>query len=68
MILNIDATFITIVMIIVVIVMIGPAITLAIIGKNYSIKENKDKAKTYYVLAVVYLLISFGTCGGLIYG
>jgi len=44
----------------------GPSIILFRKGRQKIKEGDKDKAKVYYILAVVYLLISFGSCGGLI--
>ena len=44
-------------------IMIGPAIVLAIIGGILSANKKKKVAKVFYILAGVYLLISFGACG-----
>ena len=44
-------------------IMIGPAIVLAIIGGILSATKKKKAAKVFYILAGVYLLISFGACG-----
>lgn len=50
-------------MVIIVLLLVGPAIlflTLAIIGL---IKKDKKMAKLFFILMGVYLLISFGICG-----
>jgi len=44
-------------------IMIGPAIVLAVIGGILSANKKKKAAKVFYILAGVYLLISFGACG-----
>ncbi|MDO5978976.1 hypothetical protein [Flavivirga spongiicola] len=45
-------------------IMLGPAILLAIIG--FAIREkNKKAAKVLFILAAVYVIISFGICGGM---
>jgi len=45
-------------------VMVGPAILLAIIG--FALRKNYKKAsKVFFILAVVYLIISLGVCGAL---
>ena len=44
-------------------IMIGPPIVLAIIGGILSANKKKKAAKVFYILAGVYLLISFGACG-----
>jgi hypothetical protein len=48
-------------------IMIGPSVLLAIIGALFQ-KRNKKAAKVFYILAVVYLIISFGICGTLMVG
>tara|TARA_R110002049_G_scaffold292252_3_gene476678 strand:- start:38558 stop:38761 length:204 start_codon:yes stop_codon:yes gene_type:complete len=45
-------------------IMFGPAILLAIIGFAVK-KSNKKAAKVLFILAVVYVLISLGLCGGM---
>lgn len=52
---------------IIVAVMFGPAILLAIIGA-FLLKKYKKAAKVFFILAVVYVLISLGICGALITG
>tara|TARA_R110002050_G_scaffold16719_1_gene50436 strand:+ start:77647 stop:77859 length:213 start_codon:yes stop_codon:yes gene_type:complete len=44
-------------------IMIGPAVVFAIIGVILSGNKKPKAAKVFYILAGVYLLISFGTCG-----
>lgn len=48
-------------------VMVGPSILLGIIGA-FLWKKYRKAAKILFILAVVYLLISFGICGALIVG
>ncbi len=45
-------------------IMLGPAILLAIIGALVY-KKHKKAAKVLFILAVVYVIISFGVCGAL---
>lgn len=45
-------------------IMFGPALLLLIIGLAIR-KKNVKTAKVFYILAGVYLLVSFGICGGL---
>ena len=47
-------------------VMFGPAILFAIIGLAVR-KKNKKAAKVLFILAVVYVVISLGVCGSMIY-
>lgn len=50
-------------MVIIVLLLVGPAViflTLAIIGL---VKKDKKMAKLFFILMGVYLLISFGICG-----
>jgi len=47
---------------IIALIMVVPAILLFIIGAGIS-KSNKKRGKIFYILAVVYLVISFGSCG-----
>ena len=46
-------------------IMFGPAILLAIIGLAIR-KKNKKAAKVLFILAAVYVIVSFGICGGMI--
>ncbi len=45
-------------------IMLGPAILLAIIGLAVR-KNNKKAAKVLFILAAVYVIVSFGICGGM---
>ena len=49
-------------LIIIVLIMLGPAILLAIIGFAL-LKKNKKAAKILFILAALYLIISLGICG-----
>ena len=53
--------------IILVVIMFGPAILLTIIGFAI-LKKHKKAAKVLFILAAVYLIISLGICGALISG
>ena len=44
-------------------IMTGPAILFFIIGAILSNKGKKKAAKVLFILGVVYLVISFGSCG-----
>ena len=44
-------------------IMFGPPIVLTTIGRN---QNNKKSAKTYYIFAVVYLIVGLGICGSII--
>lgn len=46
-------------------IMFGPAILLTFIGVMIR-KKNKKAAKIFFILAVVYMLISLGICGSLL--
>ena len=48
-------------------IMLGPPIFLSIIGVLFQ-KKNKKVAKAFYILAVIYLIVSLGICGSLISG
>lgn len=48
-------------------IMFGPAILLAIIGFGL-LKKHKKAAKVFFILAVVYLIVSLGICGTLMLG
>lgn len=49
-----------------IIIMIGPSILLTIIGGILNYNQKKKAAKVFFILAVIYLVISFGICGVLI--
>jgi len=49
----------------IILIMLVPAIILFIIGIILTRKKNKKAAKVFYILGVVYLVISFGTCGSM---
>ena len=44
-------------------IMAGPSIVLAIIGGILNYNQKKKAAKVFFILAVIYLLISLGICG-----
>lgn len=57
---------IVLLMILISFAMVGPFIVLIMKGMGMSShKDGQDLAKKYYILAFVYLLISFGTCGSI---
>ena len=45
-------------------VMVGPPVLFAIIGFSVK-KKNPKAAKTLFILATVYLIVSFGVCGSM---
>jgi len=47
------------------IIMFGPAIFLGIIGAILHSKKNKKAAKVFFILGAVYIVISLGVCGSL---
>jgi hypothetical protein len=49
-------------------IMFGPALLLLIIGIVLFAKEKKKAGKVFFILAGIYLLISLGTCGALMNG
>jgi len=55
---NLDGLFVLLALI-----MIGPAILFLIVGGILMAKKNKKAGKIFFILAGVYLLISFGICG-----
>ena len=48
-------------------IMFGPAILLALIGLVIR-KKHKKAAKIFFILAVVYVVISLGVCGSAMIG
>lgn len=48
-------------------IMLGPAIILAIVGLLV-LKKHKKTAKVLFIIAVVYTIISFGICGIILTG
>lgn len=49
----------------IILIMAGPAILFAIIGGILLYNKNKKAAKVFFILAVVYLVISLGICGSM---
>lgn len=54
--------------ILILLIMFGPAILLGIIGVVLMTKNKKKPGKVFLILAGVYLLISLGVCGSMILG
>ena len=64
MILEVDLSGIVVIFIL---LMFGPALLLA--GVGLALKKKKPKSsKVFFILAVVYLIISLGTCGAMLMG
>lgn len=53
--------------ILIVLILFGPAILLAIIG-FIVLKKHKKVAKVLFILAALYLIVSLGICGALMSG
>ncbi|WP_299332985.1 hypothetical protein [uncultured Psychroserpens sp.] len=53
--------------ILIVLVMFGPAIVLALVGFGV-LKKYKKAAKVLFILAALYLIVSLGICGALMAG
>ncbi len=53
--------------ILIIAIMLGPAIILTLIGLVV-LKKNKKTAKVLFILAAVYVIVSFGACGLLLVG
>ncbi|TMM59027.1 hypothetical protein FEE95_06225 [Maribacter algarum] len=53
------------IVVLIVLVMFGPALLFLIIGLVIR-KKNSKAAKVFYIIAGVYLLVSLGICGSLI--
>ena len=51
--------------VLIILIMVGPALLLGIIGGVLWSKQNKKAAKVFFILAALYLVISFGICGSL---
>jgi len=49
-------------LILIALVMIGPAVLFFIIAVILMLKDKKKVAKIFWILGVLYLIISFGTC------
>lgn len=45
--------------------MFGPPVLFLSLGKQAKHKS-KEKAKTYYIIAAVYLIVGLGVCGSII--
>jgi hypothetical protein len=43
-------------------VLIVPPIVLTMVGRSHKRRGNPEKAKIFYILSVVYLLVAGGTC------
>lgn len=54
--------------ILILLIMFGPAILLGIIGVVLMTKNKKKPGKVFLILAGVYLLVSLGVCGSMILG
>ena len=54
------------IIILIVLIMVGPALLFGIIGGILFNKKNKKAAKVFFILAIVYLVISFGICGSMV--
>ncbi len=48
------------------IIMFGPAILFSLIGGVLLYKKKNKPAKVFFILAVLYLIVSLGTCGFLV--
>lgn len=46
-------------------IMFGPPVLLAVIGAAIR-KKSKTASKIFYILAVLYLIIGLGICGGIL--
>jgi quinol-cytochrome oxidoreductase complex cytochrome b subunit len=49
-------------------IMFGPAVLLLVIGFILRSKQKRKAGKVLFILAGVYMLVSFGVCGALIGG
>ncbi len=47
----------------IILIMFGPPIIFTVLGSKERSKNNKDKAKIFYIIAAVYLLVGLGVCG-----
>ncbi|WP_460220361.1 hypothetical protein [Psychroserpens sp. MEBiC05023] len=54
-------------LILILLIMFGPAILLALIGALVY-KNHRKAAKVLFIIAVVYVIVSLGICGALIAG
>lgn len=54
--------------VIIALIMFGPALLLLTTGFVLFTKEKKKAGKVFFILAGLYLLISLGTCGALLTG
>lgn len=54
--------------VLIILVMFGPALILLIIGFILRSNQKKKASKVLFILAGVYLLVSLGICGGLVGG
>ncbi len=49
-------------------VLLLPVLFLFVLGNTAKANNNKDRAKLFYILCVVYLIIGLGICGSLFIG
>lgn len=55
-------------LVLILLIMFGPAVLLGIIGVILMTKNKKKPGKVFLILAGVYLLVSLGICGSMIIG
>lgn len=50
----------------IILILVGPAVLLSIIGFILLSTQKKKAAKVFFILAVLYVLISLGICGTMV--
>ena len=56
------------ILLIALLVLLLPVFLLFVLGNTAKANNNKDRAKLFYILCVVYLIIGLGVCGSLFIG
>lgn len=54
------------ILLITLLVLILPVFFLFVLGNTAKANNNKDRAKLFYILGVVYLIVGLGVCGTLL--
>lgn len=68
LVLNVDLRALVVISFFVLLLLIGIPVILSIFGWLELKKGKKKRAKIFFILAIVYLIISFGICGGMYTG
>jgi hypothetical protein len=55
------------ILLIILLVLLLPVFFLFVLGNTAKANNNKDRAKVFYILCVVYLIVGLGICGSLLF-